>query len=59
MKKEIIERLLKAEQITFDEAILLLEREVVRETTIITQPHVPYAPVNPAPWWIGCHQITC
>lgn len=63
MKKEIVERLLKAGHINFDEALALMEIQetVVRIETITIpvpqlQPYTPIFPVPNSPWY---NPITC
>lgn len=49
-KKEILERLLKAEQITFDEMWVLLQEDPLIRYVIMPQQPVPYGVPNP---WFG------
>ncbi len=61
MKKEIVARLLKAEHITFDEALELMDKQ----GAVIQQPLQPYSPpINPyqgtgSPYWWQFPTITC
>lgn len=56
MKKQIVEHLLKAEQITFDEALELMDREQVAQPYIV-QPYIAPHPYTYPSW--PYPNITC
>lgn len=65
-RKKVVDRLLKDGHINFDEALELMEKEVVKQ--IITLPYIdapqfqplPYTPIYPTPYqpWYGPNKTT-